>query len=179
MSYYTTIGPLGTDVSSEELTFGTWEKIAEVDVTTATSTVTFTGLNGNADKAYMLVMRMYNPAVGVSWYWIRPNADSGANYNYQYAYASGTTITVASATGLTSGLCFPVGAGKTGTGVTVIVAPTGDERTFSSFGGSSNITVFSSTEWINTTSNITSLVVVQPGGNIGAGSKIILFKLSA
>jgi len=75
------------------LTFGTWEKIAEVEPDTDVTSVAFTGLNLDKDKAYMLVFQTRNPTASSGYIRLYFNQiTTSAYYWLQSLYAAGTSI---------------------------------------------------------------------------------------
>jgi len=164
-------------VTPGKLSFGTWQKIAEINITSAVSSYTFTGLNGNVDKVYRLQLTLKNDAATTTVYDLRPN-DLMTNMLSVHITSDGTTLYQGSysdrlAIGFTPG-------GHTDTMDVIFMAETGRIRgmhsrigrqaaTNSSWGG----------RWAETTTNITSITIGSLlGSGIGVGSKLILYKLS-
>lgn len=167
-------------VTAQELAFGTWEKVSEVEVTgSAVSSVTFSGLDGDSDKVYLLVAYVYNTDGSTHELGVRLNNDSGTNYDDQYLSGSGTNVTAASRTGRTYVKIGSAYATRWNLFKTLIYAKSGYRRVVISQQGSSGNVELCAGDWNNTTDNVTSVVVVMPAGAyIGVGSRFILFKLS-
>jgi len=76
-----------------------WTKIAEVYVDADTTTITITGLDLDADKAYLVVLNFINPQATGSIYHLHFNNDlTDANYKSQRLIASGTGVSAGTAT---------------------------------------------------------------------------------
>ena len=72
-----------------------WRLIAETDITSNTTSYTFSGLNGDSDVEYRIVARYVNQIGALSDYWLSLNGDvTGGNYGYCLTYGSngGTAI---------------------------------------------------------------------------------------
>jgi len=68
----------------------TFKKIVEIDITTATTQVTITGLDLNTDRHYILIFKGYNSTPSGTSMRIFPNNDlTVANFYSQFLYASG------------------------------------------------------------------------------------------
>jgi hypothetical protein len=160
-------------------THPTMRLIYETDVTSATTSVNVTGLNGDVDNQYMILTEVIGNATASLF--IQPNNDStSTNYGHSSINtlngASPNSGKVTSDTGLT--VTF-FDSGRIGKSVLFLNAKSGKQRVaFSSIVGQVNGTdvystrIFGST-WNNTSSNITSLTFISSQANgIGAGSHI-------
>lgn len=84
-----TIDHPDSSIPPAKLSFGTWEKIAEVNITVACDHVDFTGLDINTDGFYMLFVTI-NPIVqGLIYIYVEGDYVN-ANYYTQYFYAQAT-----------------------------------------------------------------------------------------
>jgi len=160
---------------------GGWQLIYENLLTSAATSVTISGLDGNTDKEYRLVCRIVNGYAGYSNYLVRLNNDSGANYGRQIIYGVNATASAYRGTdalymGYANNLNYLV------LGEILIFAKSGYVRTVLTK-DSSGITGTTVTRigltggsWNNTADNITSLVVLADQTNgLGIGSHILLF----
>jgi hypothetical protein len=180
--------PDATEQTSAGITEG-WKKIAEVDVTSDVTSVTITGLDGDADKIYMLCTKIVIPNTGSRGIRLRPNGLPGTRTVVDGGYFTGSTAgpetegdNEISLVGIESGVI-----GCTADTFHIIHAETGRRRSFTGISGSAdaNTTLGDRTRtrvgggyWDDTTTNITSLEIISTVTNgIGAGSKITLFKL--
>lgn len=67
------------------------DKVAEVDVSTATTSVTFDNLTIGKDSEYLLVADRFNPTSSSSIRLFANNNQTNTNYWRQFVYAAGTT----------------------------------------------------------------------------------------
>lgn len=159
------------------------ELVKDETVATNTTSLTLSGLDGESDIAYLLLVHYRNPTIKGVCCDIRFNNDSGSNYNGIVIYSDGSKVLTTSRT--MSAIGFVGATGKNiGWGSALIYARTGKARTVL-------IDVYEPTlrldykgwHWTNTSDNITSIVLVALSGNktiangIGAGTRILLFKL--
>jgi len=167
-------------VTPAKLSFGTWEKIGEISVTSSVQSVSFTNLDGNNDKFYMLAYSVKNSDTANSRrYHLRFNDDDGANYYRQYLVANETTVSAGGDADLTYTTFTSVNAGGTVTGVAYIYAVTGENRKHISIAGRGKAVIIWAGSWQNSSSNITKLTIFNADGNyIGAGSRFVLFRIS-
>jgi len=109
-------------IPASQLSFGfAWEKIAEID--TSTNSVDLTGLTGDTDKVYLLVIAATNSnTTGSGYLYLKFNGDySGTNYAFNYFYdAAGTTGTNSQAFGGTTNRGFLAIGGIPANGVVLI-----------------------------------------------------------
>lgn len=157
-----------------------WEKVSEVEVTTDTTYVDFTGLDGNTDWVYMLVVTI--KGVGSSGYAVSlyANGDySNSNYKMQYCNISGSGTSIGNVN--QAGLVHIDGSVDAFGTAFISFSPRG-YFTFISI-SVRRIPSYSDTK-IHTVSrtvadtNLTSLrVQADVTGGIGAGSKFILMRL--
>lgn len=152
-------------------------------LTSPTATVTFSGLNGDADIMYLLTWKAKHTAtsaaklVNVQVNGVTTN-QSSRSYNYEGTFASNTHALWRIGSIGNDGT--PNGAGC---GVTYIHAPTGEWRLMHSWGSATStvgdIEYFNSNGvWKDTSTNITSLAVVfDDASNIDTGSRFDLYKV--
>ncbi|MBP6740182.1 MAG: hypothetical protein KA146_09325 [Leptospiraceae bacterium] len=157
--------------------------IYENDITSATTSVNITGLDGNIDVEYEIKVRMVSgSAAGTIDYYFQPNSDSNTgNYRERNIYADNATAPTASAANTNPGLYICGGYNASGAichGKTLLYAKSGFMR--SSLNQSivfiSNASWSSWNRhsiWTDTGNNITSLNMTSSQTNgIGAGSRI-------
>jgi len=157
-----------------------FEKIAEKTVSgAAVTTVSFTGLDLDADKRYLLIFVVTNPTASSSYYDIYFNGDTTrTNYYRQWLGAASTSISAARAN---DPAIISLGAGKE---VFCIVEIMRDPAGIPRFSTNNNIDDTSAVAinlnygaWI-TSANVTSIDITAGTANaIGIGSKFILFKV--
>lgn len=89
---------------------GMWELVERWEPTEAATSHTFSGLNGDVDRRYMIHTKTVGYGAGTNVL-ARYNNDSGANYRQIQTYAYGPTgdVTMQSETGMTG---FPIGWNK-------------------------------------------------------------------
>jgi len=164
---------------------GGWELIRDVTVTEDTTSVTLSGLDGDSDVVYLLLLHYRNPTDKGVCCDIRFNNDSGRNYKGIVMYSDGSKVSTSSRTMSAIGFVGAINQ-NVGWGSALIYARTGNPRTVL-------IEVYEPTlrldhkgwHWTNTSDNITSIVLVALSGNktitkgIGAGTRIILFKMKS
>jgi len=168
-------------ITSGKLAFGTWEKIVETTVTgTAVTTISITGLDLDAAKAYLLLLRFTNPTTSDTGYAMYLNADTtGTNYWRQYMWASGTSIagnrvndaTFSSASAGEESIVWAVMARDPAGYVKVL--------TNTALRDPSAVWIlFQGWTW-TTTANVTQIdITASVTGAIGIGSRVIIFKVS-
>jgi len=163
----------------------TWELVEETTVTVATNSYTFSNLSGNTDEVYRLVARFINDNASTNYYYIRPNADSGANYGIQILQGVSTTISALRYTAQSIWhLNYNVHAQNEMVHCDLIIyAKSGYARTTidCEAGGITGTTVDETAihgmVWNNTGTEITSLPVYsQRATGIGVGSYLALYK---
>ena len=157
--------------------------IYETDVTSATTSVNITGLDGNTDVEYEIKVRMVSgSAAGTIDYYFQPNSDSTTgNYRERNIYADQVTTPSASSANSNPGMYLCGGYNGSGAichGRSILYAKSGFMR--SSLNQSivfvSNASWSSWNRhsiWTDTGNNITSLNISTTQTNgIGAGSRI-------
>ncbi|AIY89878.1 hypothetical protein [Geoglobus acetivorans] len=180
-------------LASSQLGFGlAWEHVASISVTTNVQSISFTGLNGDVDKIYMLIAAIYNTDTTADrGFYLRFNGDTTlANYAYHYWMIVGGTSSSGyqsynSTTGIAGADAFASGNGGYGFGYVLILAEG------ITIGTDTFVTVIGSTAMSNgigivhygsgwkKQANVTQIDLLQPfGAFIGAGSKFWLFKLT-
>ncbi len=153
-----------------------WRLIYETDLVSATTNINVTGLNGNADKVYMVLARFVNTTGAGASYYLQPNGED-ATFGYLFVGGSGGPPGSGNATSPGFYICSALASTSceiTGT----VYAQTGAARVFiaqqiysvtpGNVGGFQNV----ATSWSNTGSNITSLTVFASTNSMGAGSHI-------
>jgi hypothetical protein len=163
-----------------------WQKVYDSgDLSSAQTSITISNLDGNTDEEYLLITRIINDYNGASYYYTRPNNDSGANYGYQMLYNSdATTAAAARGTGAnTWGLGSNLSLGSMFLNKRIMYAKSGYLRTTiqkyanSISGTTITHSVIQGQVWNDTSNNITSLVIYADQTNgLGIGSRIILLR---
>jgi len=160
---------------------GAWQKIAEIEVTADTTAITFTGLDLDADKAYFLLFKVKNPSTSELAYYLFFNDDTTtSNYYNQLIHGDDSNISGARENrpvivGITGG---SVGLSK----VTIMRSPDGRPRYMAENTRESPSSIRVSLRYgaWTTDANVTKIEIQSQDANaIGAGSKVILFKLSS
>lgn len=162
---------------------GCFQKVYETTLTTAATSITISGLDGNTDILYKLVCKFVNDGGAGSTYGLRPNNDTGSNYGYQYLVGRAS---VANCNRGVLALFELAALESTGVGNVnlvkgILYAKSGYVRTFiretveNVSGTTVNATSIEAESWNNTADNITSLVFVSDQANgFGVGTYICL-----
>jgi len=103
-------------------------KVSEEVITTAKTAHSFTGLDGNTDKRYIVKARCINTVAGNVGVIVDINGDTAANYSFQYFYTSGTSLTAGQSTGNGLWLFTTRGSGYVAQGEITIDAKSGTYR---------------------------------------------------
>jgi len=170
-----------------DFTADVMQKVYENDLTASASSITISGLDGNTDTLYWIIMRVVSENATTEIYYLEPNGDGTlSNYGHQWLY--GTNASIGAQRGKT-GWYFPVDANGVGTVSLVqslIYAKVSGGPRMGITGGAMRITgttiavtdIFGHT-WNNTATNITSIVLYNAGttGGYGSGSHIELWSL--
>lgn len=152
------------------------------------TSLTISGLNGDVDEEYELIIRDVGGNAGGSTVQIRPNNDTGTNYGQQYLFGSGTSTSAARGTHDVFNCQWALGTAQNNVsfGIFKLKAKSGYVRTLiqKTVENISGTTVGSidivGQSWNNTADNITSLVVLSAAANgLGIGSRVILLKKSS
>jgi len=174
-------------VTPLKLSFGTWEKVAEVVPTANTDIVSITGLDLDADKAYLLILSIKDPTTETVYYRVCVNAD----YTFTNYYNQRLRVASIEVSAKRENLPCYIGAdlGKSTQGHVVITRPAGDKVGFNLVGVrnlTSSIELFLHAAVYNVVANVTQINIYSYGtataglvSGIGAGSRIMLFKVSA
>jgi len=160
-----------------------WEKFYETTLTSATTSITISGLTGNTDIEYKLVARIINDYNGAAYYYVRPNNDTGSNYGFQYIQGSNTTKEAGRYTDSKLQFTQASALGNIGFAELSIQSKSGYVRTViteypRNISGTTiediNLT---GQVWNNTADEITSLVVYASQTNgLGVGTNITLYR---
>lgn len=156
--------------------------IYETDVTSATDTVTVSGLDGNVDVRYYLSIRFVNSIGGGCTYYLKPNNDSSASYGYQETDGNNSAVSSARATAQSTGMFLTDSNSVTGGLLALfegtMIAKTNAHRGLIAVTSRQintdliSIAGILNSMWNNSSSNITSLVFTSGSNCIGAGSHI-------
>jgi hypothetical protein len=157
------------------------------ELAAAATTLTISGLNGDVDEEYEIIIRVINNNAGAIGLYLRPNNDSGANqYGCQYLVGEAAVKVTAR---LTTNSAYTIYvAGSTAQNYMIfstgkLLAKSGSVRTFINkvaegiTGTTVNDMSLLGQSWLNTADNITSLVLTSVSTDgIGIGSRVILLK---
>jgi hypothetical protein len=165
---------------------GMWDLVERKSFTSAATSYTFSGLDGNSARRYKFVCRIISATAGNSDLYVRPQADSGSNYQSREMQAYGTNALQSSSQALTYA---PISLlRQTGTVALIrgeIDAATGCYRLLDNEDVQQNDSTSLSTVsryatlWKDSATNITSLQFAVGDAKIGVGSYIELWKLGA
>lgn len=161
---------------------GMWELVERWEPGSAATSYTFSGLNGNVDRKYLLICR-FVVGVDATEIMFRPNNDStGADYRRRYSIYGGSTTTD-QPTGFSAGASAK--ASDLAFGQVIIDAKSGTYRTAWYCGANGadasalDEIATSFTVWYNNSDNITSIVAVASQANgFAVGTCVELWKLS-
>lgn len=146
--------------------------IAETTLTSATSRIEFTGLNGDSCGEYIILCRSISDtatSAGISY--LHFNGDSATNYGYQRIAAISTTVSAARNTSYSGIQVVGTALGKIDYSIIKVYTNSGYERTvlqdILQRGSSTTIGVFGSWSWIwnNTSDTITSMQFENSNGD--------------
>lgn len=153
---------------------------------TAATTYTINGLDGDNDHIYLITVFMNKTLSGTQYILLRPNNDSGTNYRRQLIAAYGANFQGLYQSGMTG---FDVAYGEAGTNVSWVpgiwlYAKSGQKRAIHAYRHSDYLTSASAGKWLsyfsvwdNTADNITSLDFVGSEANaISVGSRITVWR---
>jgi len=171
-------------VTPLKLSFGTLEKIVEDEVTAAEgdqTTLTYTGLDLDAAKAYLMLLMFTNPTTSTAEYSLFYNNDTvAANYYNQALWASGTTIYASRANN--AHISGAVAGQQANVTLWIFRDPAGYVRAipFENLREPASIVLrIRSHIWV-TTANVTRIdIMATVAGAIGVGSKVLIFRVSA
>jgi hypothetical protein len=160
---------------------GQFKVIQNQVITSPTTTITFSGLDGDTDVFYKIFFFVYNNSGTSNYLALRFNDNSGANYNERESYFDGTSVVTGNTTGKTElNVCYLLN-GNYATGEVTIFAKSGVKRNMFSIAhqkiDSSNAQIFNSGTWTNTSSNITSITLFGLSSNIITSGYIYLMAL--
>lgn len=165
---------------------GSWVRVKSETLDSALQTKTITGLDGNRDVIYRIVVDAYANTSGLSnALTIQFNSDSGNNYGNQRIYALSTTIAAdRSVYSSNPVLIISSTTGIRGSGEILLFAQSGFIRPAvqSEVDAVEGTTVFGITmtgqSWNNTSDNITSLTIASNrASGIGIGTRIDVYAL--
>jgi hypothetical protein len=159
--------------------FGEYELLADITVSTATSTVGITGLNIDKDDEILLVADIYNPSPGTSTYRLFANNDTTTtNYYSQSLQANSTTVSAARGNVATlSSIPNFRGLAMAYIKLTNSGYVTFQSKTMYDYGGSSLVLYDSYATSTFTATSITQLTVSSSAANaIGIGSRFQLYR---
>ena len=156
------------------------------ELASAQTSITISNLDGDNDKEYFLIARIINGYNGGTFYYARPNNDSGSNYGFQMIRgADSTTYASRFESDSLSDIGYSASLNSLTLSETLLYAKSGYIRTAITKLAQSIVTTtvtgikLTGQVWNNTADNITSLVIFADQSNgFGIGSRIILMKKS-
>ena len=177
---------IGNLLVEGSLNAGVFQRIYSNTLTSAATSITISGLNGDVDKVYRIKCRFVNGYNVAANFMARLNNDSGAsNYGYQSLDGTNATATALRDTAeaqLALGYCSTLNYISMGEGL--LYAKSGYVRTFlneysNSITGTTVTAIFiKGQSWNNIVDNISSIVVLADQTNgLGAGTVIELYAL--
>jgi len=161
-------------------------KVYDNYITSATTNLTISNLQGNSDLVYLLIVRHYTVVAGSQEIDLRFNSDAGAYYNWTHVQGNGTDITTGSYTGQSHlALTYMTQAGNVSFCFLWIYAKSGRIRVLNGLSGldmrgESDAHVIRNWAglWSNTADEITSINLLGSATNtIGVGSHILLYRI--
>jgi len=169
-------------VTPVKLSFGTWEKVVETEVTgTAVTEITVTGLDLDAAKAYYIIFQTGNPTATANRISVFYNDDTIAgNYFNQYIWASGTGL---SASRLNNAEICIADAGQYAMFEGLLTRDSGASprlivRVSETYPDA--VRLLMRTQMWTVEVNVTSITISgNQAGGIGVGSRLMIFKVSA
>jgi len=163
----------------EKLSKG-FEKVAEIELVSDVAYVDIDGLDGDVDEVYDFLAYIINKYTDANAFELEPNA-MGVNLAFQYVWANGSTVGSNRVDGGRAAFAEAEGVDDTCFSRVIFYAKSGIRRRYVAHcSGYLTIRGFLySGIWDDTTTKITSMRVISywSGNYIGAGSKIILYKL--
>jgi len=169
-------------VTPSKLSFGTWEKVVETEVTgTAVTSIDITGLDLDAAKAYYIIFRTGNPTATANRISIFYNNDTiPGNYFNQYIWASGTGL---SASRLNNGEVCIADAGQYAMFEGLLIrdsnaSPRAIVRVSETYPDAVRLLMRTHIWTVET--NVTTVTFSGSQANgLGVGTRVIMFKVSA
>jgi hypothetical protein len=155
-----------------------WNLVTETDIITNTSSVSFTGLDLDSARIYLLYMAVTNPQATGGWGYIYFNNDFLATNYYSQILKGNDALVVANRQNRPRVIAFDAGYEAFGW-CNIMRTPDGRTRYFilTNTDDPSVLQIMHLTGAWTGTVNVTSIDITAPVANgIGAGSKFILFK---
>jgi len=153
-------------------------KIAEIDISTNTTQVDITGLDGNSDEVYLLILRIYNPTGSQTVNSIRFNDVAINKYYRIFIDSNGSSVSTGETSVSNQIEILKADANSVGTAVCYVFAKSGSQRHVLAHSYTSSIHRHLFGRWVDTTSNLTKInIVCNTSNGIGTGSKIWVYKL--
>jgi len=168
-------------VTPAKLSFGCWEKVADITVEgSAVTDIVVDGLDLDTHRAYMIIFKVKNPTANSSGMHIFFNDDTNdANYYQQYLYVSGTDISANRANN--SIFTWVINGKENNTWGLLTRGPTGIPK-FHALnireGGSTVSIEIRHVSW-TTSANVTKIQIHSDQADaISVGSNLMIFKVS-
>lgn len=169
---------MGSPAGEAGITEG-WEKIVDEELLANATDITITGLDLDADKAYMIICTIKNPQGSNSGIYLYYNNDTTiANYTQQWLRADNTTIT-AQRQNQPYFVYVHAGQNVLVTGF-IMRSPDGYpiEVLFNADNVTAGMRIFNRVVFWNNTNNVTRIDIHALVANaIGIGSKLLIFKV--
>jgi hypothetical protein len=173
---------LNNSIIPDMLTFGTWELISDLLVGTDTTSVTFTGLDLTAAKAYLLFINIRNPTTANSDYQFIVNQDTTLGNYYRTWHGITFQGVYHVYGGANNNYLFDIWNGRSGFHEVLISRGLDGLTRFSSIGvryAGGEFQSITHSMVYNVNTNMTRLDITAVVANaIGAGSRFMLFRVS-
>jgi hypothetical protein len=173
---------IGNKYPQASIEYDTWEKIYETVLTSTSSSISITGLEGNTDEQYILDIDVVASGA-IGWVFGRLNGDTGSNYGIYSLYGNSSTISSSQGTSNTAlYLTYANTDAYKCSSSNIIFAKSGYVRTIlgTRIQDITSTTVsdivFHGQVWNNTASELTSISIYTGGNNFGIGSSFSLYR---
>lgn len=161
---------------------GTWVRIGSQILTSPTSSITFSGLDGDRDVIYLWNVSCL-AAANLAGIYIRPNNDSAVNYGHQFLRGQNSSLQGDRGTqSYFGGTGYGVDIGNIGFYKSILFAKSGFVRPCLTnelaniYGTTVTNVTLTADAWNNSIDNITSLVI-SASANFAIGSQFELYAL--
>lgn len=163
--------------------FGGLQFVDKILVTSAQTSVTFSGLDGDADEVYLIQGRIIVPSGGTPWFTWQPNSITTNQTSVRFYANNGSSATdgrndlgiLQGVGGSTVSFYFTIWAKKNPNGQSAPRNYRGDWR--ARYGSNTEAVGTMSGEWNETSTNITSIdIVSDTASKIGNGSEFTLYR---
>jgi len=163
---------------------GAWERIYSNTLTSAATTVDITGLTGDKDVVYRLIVKQIGIA-GTYSTRFRINSDAGSNYGYQILQGASSTAVAARGADTRLEVLNTAGANRVSFFDMLLYVKSGYERTMlierirDINGTTIDRLQVNGHSWSNTADEVTALnILCDTANGLGIGTSIELYKLN-